>query len=254
MIRGVILDLDGTVYRGAEEVPGAARFVAQHRARGGRCLFVTNRANRTPDVVAAHLREYGIDCGPGDILTSAQATALYLKHGTYYPIGEDGLIQALDEQGLTRDDRAPDYVVVSFDRGFTYAKLRTACSLIAAGARFVATNPDRALRTETGISPGTGAIVAAVEAGSGVRPLMIGKPERRIMDLALERMGLRREEAVCVGDNLDTDIRAGHHAGIRSVLILTGVSRRDDIARAAHTPTWVVESYAELDAYVARET
>jgi HAD superfamily hydrolase (TIGR01457 family) len=253
MIRGVILDLDGTVYRGADEVPGAAECVARHRARGGRCLFVTNRANRTPEAVAAHLRGYGIDCGREDVLTSAQATALFLKHGTYYPIGEDGLVRALEEQGLTRDDRAPDYVVVSFDRGFTYDKLCTACGLIAAGARFIATNPDRALRTETGMSPGTGAIVAAVEAGSGARPLIIGKPERRIMDLALERMGLRREEAVCVGDNLDTDIRAGHHAGIRSVLILTGVTRREDIARATHAPTWVVESYAELDTLLTRE-
>ena len=254
MIKGVILDLDGTVYRGNEEVPGAARCVARLRERDIRCLFVTNRANRTPATVVDHLRGYGIDCSPADVLTSAEATALHLGRGSVYPIGEDGLLQALKQHGMTLDDQAPDYVVVSFDRGFTYEKLRTACSLIARGARFIATNPDKALRTETGLSPGTGAIVAAVAAGSGVDPVMIGKPERRIMDLAVQRLGLKHDDVICVGDNLDTDILASHNAGLRSVLILTGVSSREDLAHASCKPTWVVETYDELDAIIRRES
>jgi 4-nitrophenyl phosphatase len=253
MIKGVILDLDGTVYRGHEEVPGAGRFVAGLRERGIRCLFVTNRANRTPETVAAHLRGYGVICDAGDVLTSAEATARYLGQGSVYAIGEEGLIRALEQQGLTFDDQSPDYVVVSFDREFNFHKLRTACTLISRGARFIGTNPDKALRLETGMSPGTGAFVAAVAAGSGATPTIIGKPERRIMDLAVQRLGLPPDRVVGVGDNLETDIAACRNAGLRSVLILSGVSRREDIDRSPFQPTWVVDSFDELDALIRGE-
>ena len=248
-IRGFIIDLDGTVYLGHKPVPGAARFVERMRAAGCRCLFVTNRSNRLPETVCAQLREHGIACEVDDILTSSQATAVYLEKGaSVYCIGEAGLSAALREAGHRFDDEQPDYVVVGFDRGFTYDKLARACSLIRAGARYVATNPDRGLKADGGVTPGTGSLVAAVTAAAGVEPVMIGKPERLIVDMALQRMGLPAEAVVMIGDNVETDIPAGARAGVRTALMLTGISSRADLAETGVEPTWILETYDELTA------
>lgn len=252
-IRGVLLDLDGTVYLGRNQVPGAADFVARLRERGLRCLFVTNRANRTPQEVCEHLQGYGIPCGAEDILTSAQATAQYLRQGSAFCIGEHGLRVAMEEAGLRLTAERPDYVVVSYDREFNYAKLTQACRLIAAGATYIATNPDRALKTDQGIVPGTGAIIAAVTAGCGQMPVIIGKPERRIIDMALARLGMPAAEVMNVGDNLETDVLAGQRAGVRTALLLTGVSTRADADRFPTAPTWIAEDYAALTRIVAAE-
>jgi len=166
--KGVIFDLDGTVYRGKEAIPGAADFIHHLRDRAIPIRFVTNRANRPAGDVCQQLTGMGLDCTPADVLTSADATAAYLKPGRVYAIGESGLIEALDRHGFIRDDQSPDYVIVSFDREFNFKKLSTAVRLISNGAQFVATNPDRALRLEHGISPGTGSLVAAVQAATVV--------------------------------------------------------------------------------------
>lgn len=245
-LRGLILDLDGTVYAGNQEVPGAGDFIRACRARNIRCLFVTNRTNRMPAVVAGHLRGYGLPCAEEDVLTASQATAEALDPGPAYVIGEEGLLRPLADAGFTFTDRHPGVVIVGFDRAFSYEKLAIACRCIGDGAVFVGTNPDRALRLETGLSPGTGALVAAVQAGSGVAPVIIGKPERRIMDMALRRMDLAAGEVVAIGDNLETDILAGHAAGLRTALLLTGVSTAADIEHAAARPTWVAADYADL--------
>jgi 4-nitrophenyl phosphatase len=246
MLRGVILDLDGSVYLGEEAVPGAAVFVQRARKGGLRVRFVTNRANRTAVEVRAQLTRLGMPCDAQDVVTSAEATAQFIGRGRAFVIGEEGLREALTRQGIVLTDQSPDYVVVSFDRGFNYEQLTRACRLIHAGATFVATNPDRALKTETGLVPGTGAIVAAVAAGCGVDPLMIGKPERRIMDMAIAGMGLTPDQVLVVGDNVATDVPAGAAAGARTVLLLTGVSTREDLARAAVQPDWVARDYDDL--------
>jgi len=247
MVKGVLLDLDGTVYYGPREVPGAAAFVRRLEDRGVAYLFVTNRANRTPGEICGHLQEYGIACTQEHILTSAQATAEHLGSGSVYYVGEEGLRLALQEVGLAITEASPDAVVVSFDRGFTYDKLERACRLIDAGARFIATNPDKALKMENGLAPGTGAIVAAVAAGCGQEPVVIGKPEPLIFEIALRRLGLAGEDVIAVGDNVDTDIEAGHAAGIRTALLLTGVSTREDLPRASAPPTWVAANFEELE-------
>ncbi len=246
MIKGVILDLDGTVYLGGHEIPGAGDFVRACHRHGIRCLFVTNRSNRTPAVVAAQLQGYGIECTEADIWTSSQATAHYLEKGSAYTIGEPALDEALLAEGFTITDRSPDYVIVGFDRGFTYAKLKLACNLIHNGARFIATNPDHGLPLHDRVAPGTGAIVAAVATGCRTEPLVIGKPERRIMDMGAERLGLDPGEILAIGDNLTTDVIAGKAAGMPTALILTGFSRRADLDSAAVQPDHVVESYTEL--------
>ncbi len=245
-IKGILFDLDGTVYLGEKEVPGAAEFINGLKPHGIRPMFVTNRSNRSDGDVCAHLRGYGIDCDENDIISTAYATALHLDKGSYYAIGEENLLDTLNRHGFTYDDKAPDYVIVSFDREFNYNKLKVAVGLIYEGAKFISTNPDRALKMYDSILPGTGAIVAAVEAGSGVAPMTIGKPERAIFDIAIDRMNIDRSEVIAVGDNLLTDIPAGGAAGIRTALILTGMSKREDVVDSPVEPTWIVENYQEL--------
>jgi 4-nitrophenyl phosphatase len=246
MIEGIIFDLDGTIYRGSQAVPGAAEFVRRVAEHGIKVLFVTNRSNRTPESVCTQLRSYGISCTNENILTSAQATARHLRGGSVFFIGEEGLEQALLEAGLTMDPQSPDYVVVGFDRAIDYSKIEKATRLIRAGARFIATNPDKAVNADGGLSPGNGAIVAAIAAATGQTPVVVGKPERAIIDIALERMGLAPEHVILVGDNLETDITAGRNAGITTVLILTGVSTRADVTRSPVKPHRIVEDYAAL--------
>lgn len=251
-IRGVILDLDGTVYNGMDEVPGAARFVRRLGERGIRYLFVTNRANRRPGAIVRQLRGFGIPCDAKNVLTSAEATALALRPGRAFVVGGAGLRTALRARGFVLTNERPRYVIVSFDTTLTYAKLATACRLIDRGAAFVATNPDKRLKTEGGFSPGTGAIVAAVAAATGVEPLVIGKPEKRLIELGLRRMRVKAAEALLVGDNVETDVPAGRRAGVRTALLLGGVSSRADVRRAPLKPTWVMRDYGELWAVVER--
>lgn len=250
MVKGIILDLDGTLYLGQAEIPGASGFVRRMHAKGIRCLFVTNRANRTAAQICAQLRSYGIEGDESDVITSAHATAHALRNSSAYVVGEAALVEALEAEGVTVTDRDPANVVVGFDRGFTYAKLKTACRLIARGARFVATNPDHCLKIDGACDPGTGSIVAAVQVGSDTEPVVIGKPETALVEMSLEVLAAAPDDVLMVGDNLDTDILAGARAGVPTVLILTGVSSRDDAATADPAPTWVVEDYEELTGLV----
>jgi len=254
MVKAIILDLDGTVYLGDKEVPGASEFVRRCREAGIRCLFVTNRSNRPPEEVAEQLRGYGIPCERGDVLTSAQATAKYLSKGSAFLIGETGLVEAMREEGIRivteeAEDR-PCAVVVSYDREFSYAKLAAATHWISEGARFIATNPDKKLKVHGRTLPGTGALVAAVQAATGIAPEYVGKPERLIFDMALQLAACRADEALSVGDLLDTDIRGSNAAGIPSVLMLTGVSTRADLDTSPYRPAHVCETFADITALV----
>ena len=250
MIQGVLLDLDGTVYHGSEAVPGAIDFIERLGPRGVRHLFVTNRSSRSPRVVCDQLRGYGVPCEPHQVLTTAEATADWLGAGrTVYCIGEQGLTEALGAGGcrLTPGEM-PDDVVVGLDTQLTYAKLATATRAIRAGARFIGTNPDKMINTEHGIAPGTGAALAALTAATGVEPIVIGKPEPILIDVALRRLGLPRETVVMIGDNLETDIAGGDRAGLRTAWILTGVSDARDLRAEDPQPTWIARDYPELEA------
>lgn len=248
MTKLIIFDLDGTVYLGEKEVPGAAEYIKQCHANGIRTMFVTNRSNRVPELVVEQLRGYGIPCELSDVMTTALAAASYISTPSkVYVVGEDGLRIALKEAGHTIvEDEQPDYVVVSIDREFTYSKLAKAATYILKGAKFIATNPDHRLHLNGRIAPGSGSIVAAVQTATDVAPVMLGKPERALMDAALEQAGVTADEAVAIGDNLETDIPAAAAAGVRTVLILTGYSKREDCATAKIKPDFVVEDYAEL--------
>jgi len=236
-VPGYIIDLDGTLYAGTKPIAEAAPFIAKLRKSGSPYLFVTNNSSRTPEEVARHLREVAaIPAAAQDVLTSAQAAARYQADtapgSRVYAIGETGLRQALTEAGLAlcTDPGAepPDAVIQGIDREFSYAKLFAASRAIMNGAAFIATNPDLQLPTEMGLTPGSGSLSAAIRAASGQEPVWIGKPSPIIMNYAVERIGLPREEIWVVGDNLRTDMAGGLAAGCRTAWVQTGVAQGAD--------------------------
>ncbi|MFD2204713.1 HAD-IIA family hydrolase [Kiloniella antarctica] len=249
-ISALLFDLDGTVYRGTDAIPGASDFITKLKERGIPFLFVTNRGNRRPEEVADQLNAMGISCTPDDVLTSAQAVAMGLDRGTrVYCLGEEGLTSTLEDAGVIITDGSSDTdaVVVSYDRGINYEKLGKALRLIDGGARFIATNTDRLITVEDGILPEAGPIVAAVQAATEKEPEIFGKPEKQIMDAALKRLGKQASDCAIIGDNIFTDILAGHKSGMKSILILTGVASRKDGEDALFKPTWIAEDYQDLE-------
>lgn len=251
MIAGLILDLDGTVYRGDEPVPGAPELVGRLRRERVPFVFATNRANRTAEEIVRRLRGLGIECETGDVVTAALATAAYLRPvGSVFVIGEHALREALAEAGFVEVDADPDYVVVGLDRGVNYDKLNRAVRAIRRRARYVATNPDLLVDAGDGeIDIGNGTILAAITAATGVEPLIIGKPHTPLFEIALARLGgVPREQVLVVGDNPDTDIRGGAAAGLQTAWILTGISQPRP-TEGVH-PDFRLESYAELERIV----
>lgn len=248
-LRAFIIDMDGVLWEGRRPLPGLAEFFAALRAGGYGFVLATNNASQTPEQYLAKLAGFGVTVQRQEVLTSAQAAAAYLRRrhpaGTrVFPIGEDGVRQALTEQGFVLTDLyEPDaaLVVVGMDRGLSWDKLATATLHIRAGALFVGTNPDRTIPTERGITHGNGAVLAALQAATDVRPLIIGKPEPTMYQIALERLGVAPAEAAAIGDRLDTDILGAARAGMRSLLVLSGVSQRADLAGAEAPPTWVLD-------------
>ncbi|MFC5531894.1 HAD-IIA family hydrolase [Cohnella yongneupensis] len=236
----LLFDLDGTLYRGSERIPGADRLIAKLSTSGMPCWFVTNNSTRTPAEVAEHLRHLNIATEERFVVTSAMAAAYYVKNN--YPdadtfvIGERGLHEALREAGMRivgeHDDKAVASIVVQgLDRQLTYDTLRAGINHLLAGAKFVQTNPDRLLPMEGSFLPGAGTIGAALEAATGIKPVVIGKPSSILMDYALRLAGTAPERTWVIGDNPYTDIAAGNSAGCPSILVLTGYCDTDSWQR-----------------------
>jgi phosphoglycolate/pyridoxal phosphate phosphatase family enzyme len=249
-----LLDLDGVLYRGGDPVEGAPEAVDALRSRSKAVVFVTNNSWRTPAQVAAKLEGMGIQARPEEVVTSGQATAAQLRRdlgangATAYVLGGEGVRSALADAGIDSADGEPDrvdVVVVGWDRDLTYDRLRTATVLIGRGAGLVATNADPSYPAPGGeLWPGAGAILAAVEAGSGRRATVVGKPQRPLFDLAVDRAGSRA--ALVVGDRIETDIVGAANAGLDSALVLTGASTPADLLVADALPTMVVADLGEL--------
>lgn len=252
--RAYLIDLDGTMYHGNRIIPGAAELIVNLQDNGIPYLYVTNNSSRTPEDVASHLREMGIPAVEKEVCTSAVAAAQYIATispgAKVAPIGEKGLLHALDEAGLVVDEEHPDFVVQGIDRSFTYETLTRATRWITSGARYVLTNPDLLLPSHDGLVPGAGSISASIRAATGVEPIIIGKPSDVIMKFAIERLGLRNEEVAVIGDNMLTDISAGVHAGCGSILTLTGVTTSDNlhdfIATAGIKPDIICQDLEEV--------
>jgi 4-nitrophenyl phosphatase len=250
--RFAIIDVDGVLRRSKQALPGATEFLPWLVRRGIDYRIVTNNSMPTPAQLVATFAGMGIITDESHVISSATGAAWYLKRlapsgGRAYVIGEDGIRQALFGDGFfTLDDQNPDFVVTGIDRQFTYEKLTTACNLVRAGARFIATNTDATYPLEVGLIPGTGAIVAAVQVGSGVKPTVIGKPGPILMDMALDQMGATKEQTIALGDRLDTDIAGAEAFGMASIMVLTGINNRQDIVTAPCKPTFVFEGLPDL--------
>jgi 4-nitrophenyl phosphatase len=250
-LKAILFDLDGVVYIGSQTLPGAQDVFDWLDLNGRPYCLVTNNSTRTPVQYQQKLLEMRIRVPLHSVFTSAMATAQYLRRqypvGTSaYMIGEAGLTEALLEGGFRLVDDHPTLVCVGLDQSLTYAKLRTACLAIRAGAAFVATNPDRTLPTEAGLVPGNGATLSALQTATDVNPVVIGKPSATMIDLAIERIGARKEEVAIIGDRLDTDIEAGRAAGIATILILTGVHGLVDIPHFPSSPDFVVDDLVQF--------
>jgi 4-nitrophenyl phosphatase len=238
-----IFDLDGVIWRGESPIEGAAASVERLRSIGKRAMFATNNSSRAPEHFAARLQAMGIQATPEDVVTSATATAFYVRAhlpgARVFVVGEEGVQTLLRQAGaqvMTAENadetQGVDLVVAGIDRKFDYHKLRLAQKFILSGARFIATNRDATFPVEGGVVPGAGSIVAAIECASGTVPLSMGKPEPNMLLGILERFHLRPDEAAIIGDRLDTDIACGARAGTGTVCVGTGVTPLE-VARQA---------------------
>lgn len=248
---GFLIDMDGVIYRGGQLIPGADRFINSLLQAQVPFRFLTNNSQRTRRDVATRLRRLGIEVGEEHVYTCAMATARFLARqkpgGTAYVIGEGGLLNALHENGYAIVDRDPDYVVVGEGRTISFEMVEAALGMILAGAKLVATNLDPNCPTESGMRPGCGATVAMLEAASGVRAFSVGKPSPFMLRGARKELGLTTDQTVVIGDTMDTDILGGAQLGFKTILVLSGGTRRDDLSRFAYRPDQIVDSIAELN-------
>lgn len=250
LMRGYIIDMDGVLYRGSELISGAREFVKNLEKGGYRYLFLTNNSEKTPAELRRKVARMGINVAEDHFYTSSMATAQFLNaqkpKGRAFVLGGTGLREALLEVGYNITDRGPDYVVVGNPTDYTFDLLEKAIMLVRHGARLVGTNSDVTGPTAHGVSPACGALVAPIELSTGRRTYFIGKPNPLIMRLALRTLGVRSSQAFMVGDRMDTDIQAGLESGMKTILVLSGVTRRKDIPRYAYRPHFVFSHVGEI--------
>ncbi len=243
-------DMDGVLVHEGRLIPGADEFIARLRETGRPFLVLTNNSIYTPRDLQFRLRTSGIDLPVESIWTSALATATFLDdqrpEGSAYVVGEAGLTTALHDIGYVLTDNAPDYVVLGETRTYSFEAVTTAIRLIRGGARWVATNPDPVGPSRDGVLPATGAVAALISRATEVEPYFIGKPNSLMMRAALNRLQAHSETTVMVGDRMDTDIIAGLEAGLETILVLTGVTAREEAERFPFRASRIVDSVADL--------
>jgi len=258
-IRALIIDMDGVLWHGTQAMPGLVEFFQTLNDLDIRYILATNNASLTPEQYVTKLAKMGVTVNQKQILTSGMATAFYLsekinpKETRVFVVGEDGATQPLLELGFTLtglyevnnsdkpEQKGADIVVCGKDETLSWAKLATASLNIRAGASFIGTNADTTLPTEHGVTHGNGAILAALEVATGVTPTIIGKPEPIIYQQALGLLGISPDETVALGDRLETDILGAVRTGIRSIMVLTGISSVADLQDSDYQPTWVMD-------------
>ncbi|HPR11723.1 MAG TPA: HAD-IIA family hydrolase [Bacteroidales bacterium] len=247
---GFIIDMDGVIYHGNKLLDGVNEFLAWLEKTGKHYLFLTNSSERTPKELHEKLKRLGIIVGEEHFYTSALATAAFLANqtpnGSAYVIGDAGLIHALYSVGYTTNNVNPDYVVVGDTHGYNFEKIELAVNLVRKGARLIGTNPDISGPVESGITPSTKALIAPIEIVTGKKAYFVGKPNPLMMRIALKKLGLQREEAIVIGDRMDTDIRCGLESEIDTLLVLSGITDRDDIDKFPYRPQYVLKGVVDL--------
>jgi NagD protein len=248
--KGFLIDMDGVIYRSHELIPGAAEFIESLKRLRIPFMFLTNNSQRTRRDVAMKLSRMGIPVEDRHIFTCAMATARFLAaqkpHGTAFVIGEGGLLNALHSNGYAIVERDPDYVVVGEGRTLTFETLEQAVQMVIDGAKLIATNLDPNCPTLSGTRPGCGAIVSLIERASGVQAFSVGKPSPVMMRQARKELGMATSETIMIGDTMETDILGGVQMGYRTILVLTGGTRREDLSKYAYQPDLVIDSVADL--------
>jgi 5'-nucleotidase len=249
-IRSWLMDMDGVLVREEQPIPGADRFLARLRELGTPFLLLTNNSTYTRRDLVARLAVAGLEVPEEAIWTSALATARFLEdqrpEGSAFVIGEAGLTTALHDAGYTLTDRDPDYVVLGETRTYSFERITRAIRLIADGARFIATNPDPTGPSNEGPVPATGSVAALISRATGIEPYYVGKPNPLMMRSALNAIDAHSETAAMIGDRMDTDVVSGLEAGMETILVLTGVTSREDAERYPYRASQIVESVADL--------
>ncbi|MEU3374827.1 HAD-IIA family hydrolase [Streptomyces sp. NPDC006711] len=249
-IESWLTDMDGVLMHEGTPVPGADAFIKKLRDSDRPFLVLTNNSIYTARDLHARLNRIGLDVPAENIWTSALATAKFLddQHpgGSAYVIGEAGLTTALHEVGYVLTDTEPDFVILGETRTYSFEAMTKAVRLINDGARFIATNPDETGPSAEGALPATGAVAALITAATGKKPYFIGKPNPLMMRTALNTIGAHSETSAMIGDRMDTDVLAGLEAGMQTFLVLTGLTRPDDMGQYPFRPTHVKDSIADL--------
>ncbi|GAK56730.1 HAD-superfamily hydrolase, subfamily IIA [Candidatus Vecturithrix granuli] len=248
--KAFICDMDGVIYHGNRLLPGVFGFVAWLKKEEKAFLFLTNSSAKTPRELREKMLRLGLNLEEDHFYTSALATAAFLSQqcpgGSAFVIGEAGITNALYNAGFSMNDTNPDYVVVSESSMYNYEKLEHAVNLVLNGAKLIGTNPDLTGPIEKGITPATGALIAPIELATGSKAYFIGKPNPLMMRHALKRLGCRREDTVIIGDRMDTDVIAGIEAEITTVLVLSGVTKREDLSRFAYRPRYILNGVGDI--------
>ena len=248
--KAFICDMDGVIYHGNNLLPGVPDFINWLKENNKEFLFLTNSSERSPRELSQKLKRLGLDVDETHFYTSALTTASFLARQkpncSAFVIGEAGLIQALYQAGLTMNNVDPDYVVIGETRTYSFEKIEDAVQLVRNGALLIGTNPDLTGPTERGIVPATGALVKPIELATGKTAYFLGKPNPLMMRHAKSMLKAAHEDTVIIGDRMDTDIIAGIESDLETVLVLSGVTSRDELKNYGYRPTWVLNGVGDI--------
>ena len=248
--KGFICDMDGVIYHGDKILDGVREFVNWMIEHDKKFVFLTNSPEKTPHELSMKLERMGLSVSADHFYTSAMATAEFLRSQapgcTAYVIGEAALSKALYDQKIYMNDINPDYVVIGETRTYNFEKLEKAIALVRGGAKLIGANPDTVGVTEKGIMPATGSLVAPIEIATGKKAYFVGKPNPLMLRHGLKKLGCHSEDIAFIGDRMDTDIIAGIESNVDTVLVLTGVTAREDIDQFPYRPKYILNGVRDL--------
>jgi NagD protein len=250
MAQGLLIDMDGVVYGGDIMIPGADAFVARLLRQNIPFSFMTNNSQRTRLEAVRKLSRLGIEVTEDHVYTSAMATAKFLAsqtpRGTAYVLGEGGLLTSLHENGISLVESDPDFVVLGEGRNFTLEMVQRAVDMILAGAKFITTNRDPSPKMKGWNNLGIAATTAMIEEATGVKAFVVGKPGPVMMRSARKALGLETAETTVIGDTMGTDIQGGVQMGYKTILVLSGITKKEELSRYAFKPDLVVDSINDI--------
>ena len=249
-VSGFMIDLDGTIYKGGQPIEGAREFISLLKKKNVPFVFLTNNSSSGRSYYVEKLNRMGFNITEKNVLTSTTATLRYIKkeypEQTVYPLGTEQFVNEVKDSGIMISDN-PDIVLLAFDRTITYEKINNAYHHILSGSKLIATHPDDLCPTESGYDVDIGPFIRFFESMTGTKAEVIGKPNRKMIEMAASEMNVDAKRTVMVGDRLYTDMRMAFDAGIRSILVYSGETRPDDLKASDITVTFTVNSVADIE-------